>query len=277
MSSLVLGIDIGYSEKRTTTGACLLKWTDTEVVAECKRLPTAADVRKQRITELFAGRIAVAVSIDAPIRGGLDLIGEYRDAEMMLTRGFQPIIGKPGQASSGNGKRLNESANSIARAIIELGAVQQSMHKAKIHDFAIVEAFPTGFLGVLLSHDGVPAHGARSDAYFEHLLGPDSSQPKPPTTNVVREMISRLLPNRELKLNLESFRHHEDRAALICALTALSVAMHDYVAVGDGKNGYIILPGRTRDGGVGLQPWAWEMLVKNRPTGAKDSLIVEPD
>jgi predicted RNase H-like nuclease len=37
--------------------------------------------------------------------------------------------------------------------------------------------------------------------------------------------------------------NHDDRAALICALTALSVAADDFTAVGD-ADGWIVLPPR---------------------------------
>lgn len=275
MSNLVLGIDIGYSEKRTTTGACLLSWTQSEIIFECKRLPTQAERRKQTLQRWLDGRVADAVAIDAPLRGTFDPIGVYRDAELMLTRGFQPIIGKPGQASSGNGKKLNESANGLARSLLELNCIGRASHMAGICDTAIVEAFPTTFLGTLLPRDGVPAHGARSDAYFEHLLGPDSPRPRPPTINLLSALLTRLLPNRVVKTTAAAISHHEDRAALICSLTALSVVVRDYVAVGDRRNGYIILPGRIRSDSIGLQEWAWKMLNANRPAGRTDSIIVE--
>ena len=50
---------------------------------------------------------------------------------------------------------------------------------------------------------------------------------------------------------------HDERAAFVCALTALCVAANDYTAVGD-HDGWIILPPYPL-----LQPWAREDLEAN--------------
>jgi hypothetical protein len=55
----------------------------------------------------------------------------------------------------------------------------------------------------------------------------------------------------------ERITNHDDRASLVCALTALCVAGGDYVAVGD-HDGWIILPPRRF-----IQDWAWRDLVAN--------------
>jgi hypothetical protein len=49
---------------------------------------------------------------------------------------------------------------------------------------------------------------------------------------------------------LEGVVNHDDRAALVCAATALCVASGDYTAVG-GQDGWIILPPL-----VFIKPWA---------------------
>ncbi|MGL4727379.1 MAG: hypothetical protein ACRCWO_01355, partial [Bosea sp. (in: a-proteobacteria)] len=41
--------------------------------------------------------------------------------------------------------------------------------------------------------------------------------------------------------SLEAITNHDDRAGLVCAITALAVAADDYTAVGD-NNGWMILP-----------------------------------
>ena len=51
--------------------------------------------------------------------------------------------------------------------------------------------------------------------------------------------------------------NHDDRAAFICALTALSVAAGDYTAVGD-DDGWIVLPPVAF-----VVPWARELLIAN--------------
>jgi hypothetical protein len=273
---VVLGVDVGWAAEKKTTGACVLEWTSNQVTVTPVHLATSELEGAKGLTSLTGRRPILAAAIDGPVRGTLDEIGVYRDAEMMLTRGLAERIGKPGQSSSGNGKKLNAAANQIARLVVNAGQLGLAGHSARIHERAIVEAFPTTFLGVMLDEGSVPNHGGRSDIYFQHLLGPNAGCPPVPTFDRLAGLIGRLLPNRQLaSVHLGAVRHHEDRAATICALTALCVVARQYVAVGDRKNGYIVLPPRAAAGEPGLQPWAWRIIEGNRPTNAKDAIIVE--
>ncbi|MFO0554321.1 MAG: hypothetical protein U0271_38425 [Polyangiaceae bacterium] len=255
-SGVVLGIDVGWSTEHKTTGVCVLSWTLTEVFVNPLRLQSGEDAG---LKCPIGDRTILALGIDGPIRGGLDEIGIYRLAEQMLTRGFARYIGKPGQSSSGNGRKLNAGANRMAQSVLALNKLVRAEHRARIHERAVVEAFPTSFLGVMLDARRAPPHGPRSDVYFQHVLG----------------LLGRLLPGRQLaRGSFAQIEDHEERAALVCALTALSVAARQYVAVGD-DNGYIILPPRAEAGEPGLQPWAWEILERNRPANSKDAIIVE--
>jgi hypothetical protein len=196
---------------------------------------------------------------------------------MMLTRRFQPLIGKPGQSSSGNGIKLNESANKVGKLLLRLGCVADAVHSAKIMDQAIVEAFPTSFLGVMLDKDSIPAAGQKSDVFFDHLLGPDSRRPSPPEDNRLVSLVKRFLPDRKLAFDLAGCSDHEQRAGIICAITALCIVSREYVAVGDRTNGYIILPPLAKHGFAGMQPWAVELLRSNQPKGNDAAIIIEPD
>lgn len=272
-SGLVLGVDVGWAAKKKTMGACALEWSTDMVSVRSIRLGTK-DL--EGIERLSPEKPIQAIAVDGPIRGRLDEIGIYRDAEMMLTRGFGARIGKPGQASSGNGKKLNAAANSVVSRILSTNRVSSAVHSARIHERAIVEAFPTSFLGVMLQDRAAPAHGARSDAYFLHLLGPNSGSSPAPTSDQLLGLLHRILPGRRLSsTHLGNVRDHEERAAVICALTALCVAARKYVAVGDRVNGYIVLPPRAETGQSGLQPWAWKLLEGNRPANAADAIIAE--
>lgn len=276
VEGIVLGIDIGYSEQKKTTGICMLKWNTQTVSLKFDRWETDASLRKERLLTKIENQRLTMVAIDGPLCGSLDEIGVYRDAEMMLTRGFQDI-GKPGQASSGNGRKLNQSANIWARMLIDSKLLIQTDHLAKIHDKGLVEAFPTTFLGVMIDQDMVPSAGARSDVYFEHLLGPDSPRPPLPSENRLVGLLNAMLPGREIGNDLAAVTHHEDRAAVVCAMTALCVAIRQYVAVGDARNGYIILPPKTEIGKPGLQPWAWQLLQTNRRVCDTSQIITEGD
>lgn len=271
-SGLVLGVDVGWAAQKKTTGACVLEWTATDVrVVYARHGSSLADT----LTGHGGDGPILALAVDGPVRGALDEIGVYRNAEQMLTRGFAKI-GKPGQSSSGNGKRLNAAANAIVKLVLATGRLAVATHAAKIHEHAFVEAFPTTFLGVMLDERGVPSHGARSDAYFQYLLGPNSGTPPPPTNDRLLGLLARLLPGRRPDpSHFGDLRDHEDRAAVICALTALCVVARSYVAVGDAVNGYIVLPPRAEAGEPGLQPWAWTRLEANRPAGAEAAIVVE--
>ena len=74
---------------------------------------------------------------------------------------------------------------------------------------------------------------------------------------MLTRLISDLLPNRRLVDIFEAVTNHDDRAAVVCALTSLCVAAGRYSSVGD-RQGWIILPPRDY-----IQPWAWQLLLDN--------------
>lgn len=276
-TGVVLGVDVGWSEKKKTTGICALRWNELAIQLSIERVGKDAEHLQRDVIAVLDNKPALAAAVDGPLRRSLDEIGVYRDAEMLLTRGFQRFIGKPGQASSPNGKKLNKAANAVAESLINSKLINLASHKAAIHDLAIVEAFPTSFLGVMLEDGQFPSSGARSDIYFQQLLGPECTRPVPPKHNQLAALIRRLLPNRQIENDLSRITDHEECAAVICAATALCVLAKCYVAVGDRTNGYIILPPLTVAGGPGLQPWAWTLLNDNCPAGAQATIIREPE
>jgi hypothetical protein len=70
-------------------------------------------------------------------------------------------------------------------------------------------------------------------------------------------LVDHVLPGRRLARAPTYLTDHDERAAFVCALTALCVAADDYTAVGD-HDGWIILPPYPL-----LQPWAREDLEAN--------------
>jgi len=123
--------------------------------------------------------------------------------------------------------------------VTRLGPAQ---HTPAIHRRAILEAFPSSFLGLMME-DPKSLHtrrGNRSDVYYKHLAG----------TGQLDALIDRFLPNRKLAVAFQAVTNHDDRAALVCALTALCVVGGEFTAVGD-KEGWIILPPRAL-----IQDWA---------------------
>jgi hypothetical protein len=96
---------------------------------------------------------------------------------------------------------------------------------------ALVEAFPSSFLGMMIKEPALLAarRGDRSDTFFKYLA----------TTGTLESLIEHCLPGRQLARALSSVVNHDDRAAVVCALSALCVAVSDFVAVGD-DDGWII-------------------------------------
>lgn len=256
----VLGIDIGCSPTRRSSAVCRLDWDGITVTWRIERFRAVEPERTEVIRKVAGSVNLIAAAFDGPLRSGLDLIGRYRVAERMLTRRLQPLIGKPGQSSAPVGKLLNDNANLCARIVLESSGLGEASHTTQIHDKAIVEAFPSSFLGVMIEQPQAlgARRGDRSDTFFQHLAG----------AGVFHKLVEHCLPGRSLAVHPSTVTNHDDRAALVCALTALCVASDDFVAVGD-EDGWIVLPSLPF-----VQPWALELLKANAAGEAKSVLHV---
>jgi hypothetical protein len=245
----VVGIDVGCSPTRRSSAICRLDWSDSTVVWEIARFRALEPERERVIARVAGGRRIVAAAFDGPIRRGFDIIGRYRTAERMLTRRLRPLIGKPGQSSAPVGKLLNHHTNECAGYLVSHCDVQEARHCVPIHEKALVEAFPSSFLGMMIENpERISARrGDRSDTFFQHLA----------TKGVLQALVEHCLPGRSLALDPSSVANHDDRAALVCALSALSVAAADFVAVGD-DDGWIVLPPRQF-----IQSLQWSLLNIN--------------
>lgn len=210
---------------------------------------------RNELTAAAADASILSAAFDGPLRPGLDGIGRYRSAERMLTRKLGRKIGKPGQSSSPVGRELNAAANEYARFIAARPGIGLARHLHAIERASIAEAFPSSFLGVMLpSPTAVTAsRSSRSDLFFQHLA----------ETNGLQALIGYLLPEVRSTASWMAVTDHDERAALVCALTALCVAAGEYIAVGDPDDGWIILPPRRF-----IHDWAWQDLLENADGGA---------
>jgi hypothetical protein len=254
----VLGIDVGFSTTRRSSAACLLDWSAEHIDWKIQRFRALPADQESSIAGVAGSFLLEAAAFDGPLRAGLDVIRSYRVADRMLTRRLGPRIGKPGQTNAPVGVKLNTAANDLARLVLRRCRLKPTRHATGIDSRAIAEAFPNSFLGVMLEDpSSVPARrDDRSDTFFAHLAAEGTLQ----------RLLHYLLPDRTLSLSLESVRNHDDRAALVCAITALGVAAGDFTAVGD-SNGWIILPPRSF-----IQDWAWSELEINARTEVPGSL-----
>ncbi|WP_375393090.1 hypothetical protein [uncultured Sphingomonas sp.] len=247
-SGAVLGVDIGWSIVRPSSAVCRLDWTAATVAWTIRRF-RATDGERGAAIGALADRPLLAAALDGSLRREFDKIGAYRHAERLLTLGFGSRIGKPGQSNTPNGRLLNAQANACAEAIAATGRIAAALHPQAIHAQAIVEAFPSAWLGMLIdAPEVIPVRrGDRSDRYYAHLAA----------SGGLRAVVERLLPGRALAGPFTAVIDHDERAALVCALTALGLAAGDYVAAGDAQ-GWIILPPPAL-----IRPWAGELLASN--------------
>lgn len=233
----VLGIDVGWSLKQRSSAVCRLDWDANGLRWTIQRF-TAEPVERRAVLQAVAGsHHLLAVALDGSIRGDLTLIDRYRTCEKLLSlRLIREAIGKLAQSNTPGGRSLNGAANDCARILIEHASIAEARHDHAIHRFALAEAFPNSFLGLMLG-DPAPfkgGRGKRSDRYFVALT----------EDGTLERLLAHHLPGRALTQALAAVANHDDRAALVCAITALGVARNDYVTAGD-DDGWIILPPRS--------------------------------
>ncbi|MET3924420.1 hypothetical protein [Devosia sp. 2618] len=257
----VLGVDVGGSLTRRSTAVCRLSWTPSAVSWTIERCTAEPVQRRTSIERVVAGQALLAAAFDGPLARGFEAISRYRPAERMLTRGLGRHIGKPGQSNTPVGRALNEQANACAGAVLSLGVLAEARHTEAIDRFAVAEAFPSAYLGLLLGDPAaVPAvRSNRSDQYFAALAG----------HGTLSAIVRRFLPGRELATGPVAITNHDDRAAFVCALTALGLAGGDYCAVGDPYDGWIILPPMSL-----IAPWAQGLLAANVEPGLPGAFVV---
>jgi hypothetical protein len=112
-SGSVVGIDVGYSRTRRSSAVCRLDWDTTAVRWRIERSTAVEPERADIIAKVIGKETILAASFDGPLCRGLNVIGEYRAAERMLTKRLQPLIGKPGQASAPVGRQFKCSCQCL--------------------------------------------------------------------------------------------------------------------------------------------------------------------
>ncbi len=249
----VLGIDVGWSEERRSSAVCRLSWSRERIAWQVRRFRARDRDRCDAIHDAAGSAELLAVAVDGPLRRGFEPIGRYRSAERILSRGeLAKRIGKPGQSSSPNGRKLNRQANLAAHAVKRLCRIGPAGHGERIDARAVVEAFPTTFLGVMVRCPEGLSGGARSDRYFSHLDG------RGRLDRTLAELVESLLGAKAWEAPVHALTNHDDRAAFVCAVTALCIVCGDYTAVGDREDGWIVLPPRRA-----FEEWAWEAVLAN--------------
>lgn len=234
LSGSVLGVDVGWSLKQRSSAACRLDWDGQSIGWTIRRFTAQSDDRRDGIVAAIGVNPLLAAAFDGPLRGDLAVIDRYRHAERALSaRALREAIGKLAQSNSGNGRLLNAATNACVQVVLDHARLAPATHRQAIHPLAIAEAFPNSFLGLMLA-DPAPykgGRGSRSDRYYMALAA----------NGTLAALLAHHLPGRSLTQSFESVTNHDDRAALVCAITALGVAGNNALAVGD-ADGWIILP-----------------------------------
>jgi hypothetical protein len=231
-SGSVLGIDVGWSLKAKSSGICRLDWDEVSVSWSVQHFSGDPQARLDVVRHVAGGRQLLAAAFDGPLRGDLAIIDQYRTAERDLTRpALASRISQPGSSRSPVGRLLNHHTNELAALVLEHAKLGAATHRHAIHERALVEAFPTSFLGLMMQDPEKGMRQQRSDRYYEGLVA----------NGTLNLLLAHHLPGRVLATPFNAITNHDDRAALVCALTALGIAGNDYLTVGDG-DGWIILP-----------------------------------
>ncbi len=233
----MLGVDVGFSPKRRSSAVCRLEFTGATVAWTIERFRAIEPERTVTLRRL-ADQPLLAAAFDGPLRRGFEIVGHYREAERVLTRGVGRRIGKPGSSGAPVGRLLNDATNICARIVRATGHVAPARHAEAIDAAAIVEAFPTAWLGLLIeTPEALPPirRGNRTDIYYAHLAA----------AGRLDAALAHLLPGRRLAAPFAAVTDHDERAALACAFAALGLAAGAYAAVGDDADGWIILPARA--------------------------------
>jgi hypothetical protein len=262
----VLGIDVGWSLRGATTGLCLVQWRDGVVTWTFGRARHDKEHRRAAIAALLApaGGELGAVAVDGPLRPDLDCRCTYRVCDALLSRGAFQRRGKVAPTNCPSGFRLHQEAALLAELALE-HPVAAARHRRAIHARAVVEAFPNLCLGVMCDdEDRAPYPRPAQRRHWTDTLYPRLAERA--KLDVLMDL---LLPGHRVAGAWGAVTHHEDRAALACAVTALGLAVGRYVAVG-AADGWVVLPAAEAWGGGGGGAWAERALRENVATVARD-------
>ncbi|NRP69418.1 hypothetical protein ILFOPFJJ_00284 [Ensifer psoraleae] len=242
----LLGIDVGYSLSRPTTG---IAWSVGEDLGAA-RTYTDWERRKSHIP---ASTTFAVIAIDGPLTPPDAPDDLDRLCERLFIRGAFHARCKPGLSHHGYGRNLRKAAAETAAQIRHLAAARM-LGKSVVPGTAIIEAFPNAFLGVLLEDQRFAMSRAAKRKKFDWLY--DHAVECGVLENLLRSIG---WSNEVLLRKVTAERDHEKRAAWICLLTAACALVGKSEVVGDDKGGWFWLPPPEL-----WACWARQALAENR-------------
>lgn len=230
-SQALLGVDVGFSTRRKTTG---LAWLSGSVV----EVTVTGSSWTERKRDLPAGVKFRLAALDAPIVPTPDAYNRRGCEYIFYGRAFARRC-RPGLSHHGRGLQLRHAGAQAARDFANVLSTSPPPYGPHVlADLPIVEAFPNTFMGILLPEgrflNWSKSLGlARSDWLYEELV----------ELGMMRKLLGRLTLNEQSVADVfEQATRHDERAALICLLTAMFAVRGDVIVVGDVQGGWFWLP-----------------------------------
>jgi hypothetical protein len=226
----LLGIDVGFSERRNTTGIASYR-SGRKISLHC-----VGSLAEHRATVLHDGSLYHAIAIDGPIVPASKISTPIvRHCEHVLSRGMFGRRCKPGFSHFGTGFRLRQAATTIA---LEMPSQKRTANAP------VVEAFPNAFIGVMLDDRayqemGHIPRGKKSDVFFRRAVSDRAFD----RLFHCLQWDSPCLSAQIAALAEATTRiSHEHRAAMVCVMTAACALSTKTKMIGDNVGGHICLP-----------------------------------
>ena len=245
----VAGIDVGLSLLEPTSGVCRTGHSGDSVSH------TYID-RLSRLAALGAQHRFAVLAIDGPVLPRGTLHYSARPCEKVFVWGAFQRRCKCGESHiRGTGQALRRAGVDTAHAFegTVCGGVAHQGYPRVFASHNIVEAFPNAFLGVSLPDavfTSALARGEKFDWLYDQWLLHNGPEQLRAVVAWERDILWQAVRENQ---------HHDERAALICALTAICAIRVSYVAVGEAAGGYFFLPPWNV-----WAPWARLALDRNR-------------
>ena len=241
----LVGLDIGFSERRRSNGIAVLR---NGKLIRAERLSVGErDAALRELRELDA------IAIDAPLLppSTADTLPRY--CERVFCLGLFQKRCKPGMSHiRGTGQLLREHGRRAAEQLLIARSFRSSLQPLQRvwPDAPLVEAFPNAFLGVAVPNDDYLnaikiKRGGKFDWLYDRWIA----------RGLFRDAVAAAQLPEEIAVRCEMERDHDVRAALVCLLTAAFAAHGTAVAVGQELDGYFFLPPADL-----WAPWANESI-----------------
>jgi predicted nuclease with RNAse H fold len=240
----LLGVDVGYSARRRTTG---IAWRIGDTVGAVR----AGTLWSDRQGQLPSGVTFSVAALDAPIlpdHQGCPL----RGCEAVFYGGAFWNRCRPGFSHHGRGLALRKAGREAAwQFALVLDGKCIAPAVAVRTGVPIVEAFPNTFLGVLLAESAFEKTAkseTKSDWLYRMAVGEGS---------IDRALQELGWTEAETISAFENERDHELCAAFVCLLTAGFAAAGTATVIGDATHGWFWLPPQSM-----WQAWACDAVER---------------